>query len=456
MFLNSQGTKEVQLRHDTRYIYWHKEAEKIQVSWDTWNELVEDLQQKGKEVPDVVGSRSVRSLWGKDKSYKFDDNRKDPTLYVSEVVDGKQKLSVYFTYLDADKASRPKGAGSAGFNLMKSYFLEENGITMEQAFGEVAVKNGHTVFDKCVSRVKYAIYLRRSIKGMIVNNLYKADISSAWPSEICDDLPDRNKTKTVKGRVLPDEEYPIAYYVKSGHIAEYGKYDTHDWLDNIWYKEIESQSKDNFKPHKGHSQWETFETIDDDEEETVLFGKSKYTLRGPIEKLYTEKESANDIFTKMWAKAMLNAFIGYMRSNEYNPYHWMGHLSALAYARATNRMLTMADTLTKEGSLPIYMAIDSIIWTGNKSSLTSNKKLGAFVSEAEAARGVIINHGQYCLEKDGQLIFEKHQGIDSSVYDNKDISNLDEYIKQMGQPTQEKTTYDKEKHQFVIRRVINV
>ena len=456
MFVKNERAKIAQMRHDVRYIYWHKEAEKKQISWDTWNEIVDELKKNGREVPDVLGSRTLRSIWAVSKSYKFDDNTKDPTLYVNEVINGKQQFSVYFTYLDADKANRPKGAGSAGFNLIKKYFLEEYDIAAENVFGELQVKDGKTVFDKCVNRVKYAIYFRRSARGTILNNLYKADISSAWPSEICDDLPDIDNFLDVPGRVLPSEEYPIAYYVNSGHIAEYNKYDTHDWLNNQWYKDIEYQSKTNFKPHEGHEKWETFERIPDNEERTLLFGISKYSLRRPIERIYAEKEDKSDIFTSMWAKAMLNAFIGFMRSNEYNKYHYMGHISALAYARATNRMITMAETLTKEGNCPIYMAIDSIIWVGKKSSLTSEKKLGAFVSEAEAAKGVIINHGQYCLEKDGQLIFEKHQGIDGATYENKDITNLAGYIKEMGQTTQEKTVYDKSEHKFVRRRALNI
>lgn len=445
------------MRHNARYIYWHEEAEKLQIDWDTWNVLIEMLEKEGHKVPDTPGCHTVRMLWAKDKSYRIDENAKDPIVYVSEVKEGRQELTIYFTYLDAEKAKRPKGAGSAGFNLVRKIFLNQYGLTMAQAYGDKQIKEDREpLFHKCASRVKYAIYLKKAIKGYKFKKMYKADISSAWPTELCDNLPDGNDFQDLPGRVAPTKEYPIAYYVKSGHIAEYEKYDTHDWKDDVWYSEIEQQSKENFKPHKGHSKWETFETIPDEEERTILFAKSKYSLRRAIEKIYADKEDKSDIFKSLWSKAMLNSFIGFMRSVEWNKQHYMGHISALAYARATHRMITMAKSLTKEGNAPIYMAIDSIIWIGHKSSLTSEKCLGAFVSEAEDAEGVIVNHGQYCLEKDGNIIMERHQGIDDLTYEEMDIDSLDEYIDCMNTPTQLKTVYDNEKHKFITRRVMNV
>lgn len=454
---DSRDAKLKTLQHSKRYIYWHEEATKRQVSWDDWNAIVSLLESDGVKVPDTVGCKTVRALWAKDKSFRFDEGMKDPTLYVSEIKDMKQELTVYFTYLDGEKARRPKGAGSAGFNLIKKWFLEDYGIDMAKAFGEIENVNGKTLFDKCVNRVKYAIYLRGSVKGYKTGHMYKADISSAWPSEICDCLPNLREHKKVAGRVKPTAEYPIAYYVNSGHIAEYGRYDTHDWKNNKWYKDIEWQSKQNFKPHKGHDKWETFEDIADEDEVTILVPYSRYTLRGPIERLYQQKEDKTDIFQSMWAKAMMNSFIGYMRSNDWNSQHYMGHISALAYARATNRMLGIANTLEKEKNVPIYMAIDSIIWIGGESeTVDKEKKLGAFVSEAEDAQGIIVAHGQYCLEKNGKIVLERHQGIPENIYLEKGIDNLDEYIKEMNTATQDSVVYDKNTHRFVVKRRMNI
>lgn len=445
-----------QMRHDWKYIYWFKDAAKQQVSWDEWNELVELYKKKGHEVAEQRGCKTVRALWSKNRSYRFDDDRKDPTLYVSEIIGGEQVFSVYFTYLDGEKANRPKGAGSAGFNLISKLFLEYEGLTIAEAFGEIENKDGTTPFDKCVNSVKYAIYLRDLVKGQKLSNLYKADISSAWPSAICDDLPDLRNSKIEHGRVAPNKDFPIAYYLRSGHIAEFGKYDTHDWKKNYWYQLIEHQSKQNFKPREGHKTWETFAAIADEDEITVLVPHSKYNLRRPIEEMYAKKEDKTDIQLSKWYKAMMNSFIGFMRSNEWNRQRYMGHISALAYARATNRMLVMADILSKEGNTPIYFAIDSIIWVGKSSKLVQPKRLGAFVLEAAGADGIIVNHGQYYLEKDGKKLLERHQGIPEGIYSEKEIDNLDDYIREMNQGTQEKVVYDKDSHNFVIRRTLNI
>jgi hypothetical protein len=445
------------LYHKSKYVRWAQEAAKVQVNWDEWNELVSSLEEKGHLVHEQRGSKTVRSLWAKNKSYRFEDMSKDPTLYVREVVGGRPIYYVYFTYLDGEKANRPKGAGSSGFNTVNEKFLKLYGLTLREAFGEISCSNGKTAFDKCVNSVKYAIYLKESIKGLKLSNLYKADLSSAWPSAICEDLPDLPHAKYIKGYAAPTKEYPIAYYLKSGHIAEWGKYDTHEWRKNRWYGSIEHQSKMNFKPRKNHDVWETFEDVEEENEITVLVPISKYTLRPVIEDMYATKEDKSNIFNSMWYKAMLNSFIGFMRSNTYNPNHYMGHISALAYARATHKMMAMADILVSEGNTPLYFAIDSIIWLGKGSSLTTKtKKLGAFMEEATAAEGIIITHGQYCLEVNGKIILERHQGITSSDYIQKDINTLDEYIKNMNEPVEKIRGYDKETHRFIMTRRIKI
>lgn len=441
------------LFHKAKYIRWHDEATKVKVDWDEWNELVASFEKEGYLIQEIKGHKTVRSLWAKNKSYKFDDNTKDPSLYACKIVDGKPQYYIFYTYLDAEKANRPEKAGSAGFNAVNEKFIDLYGITLRDAFGEVENRNGITEFDKCVNSVKYAIYLKEMAKGYKLSRLYKADISSAWPYAICDDLPDLARAKHINGRVAPSEEYPIAYYIKSGHIAEYGKYDTHTWKKNQWYGAIEAQSKQNFKPRANHTKWETFADISDDEEITVLVPHSKYSLRQVIEDMYATKEDKTDIFRSRWYKAMLNSFIGFMRSNQYNKQHYMGHISALAYARATFRMISMADTLVKEGNLPIYFAIDSIIWMGKQSALTSkDKSLGAFVEEAADANGIIVTHGQYCLEANGRILLERHQGITTNDYEKQGIGSLEEYISFMNKSEEEVRAYDKNTHKFVMIR----
>ena len=47
IFSNCKDSKVTQLRHDVKYIYWHEEAERRQIDWDTWNALIEMLEKEG-------------------------------------------------------------------------------------------------------------------------------------------------------------------------------------------------------------------------------------------------------------------------------------------------------------------------------------------------------------------------------------------------------------------------
>lgn len=462
-FLNDvKADKLKQLKHDARYIYWAHDATKELVDWNDWNLLISNYKD-GHEVPEVKGCKTVRALWAKDKSYRIDDKstKNSISLYTSDIVEGKQILKIYYTYLDAEKAARvlpkgEKGAGSAGFNYLNKVFKEHTGLTLTEAFGSIQNHKGTTGFDKCVNRVKYAIYLDKRIQRKITPRMYKADISSAWPQEISYDLPDLNRYKLIQGYAPPTEDFPIAYYLKSGHIAEYGKYDTHTWQKDKWYSLIEQQSKENFKPRNNHEKWETFETIADNEEITVLCPLSEWSIKPAIDYMYQQKEDKSDLERSAWFKAMLNSMIGFMRSNDYNRGNYMGHIAAIAYARATNRMMNMARELEKEGNFPIYFAIDSIIWIGKETKLTSDKKLGAFVLEAADGRGVIANHGQYYIEKDGEKLIERHQGIPDNIYETLEIKNITDFCSHLCKGVIDAAGYDKETHHFIMKRRINI
>lgn len=431
--------------HQSKYIRWNDEATKIQLNWEEFNEISQWYQEHGKSVQENF--KTVRSIWQKDHTYRFDDGA-NPTLYISRMDGEKRVYEIYYTYLDAEKAYRAKGAGSSGFQKINELVIEDCGRRLQDIFGRIVNNGGTTEFDQCVRATKYAIYLNPSLKGRKLSHMYKADISSAWPFALCGALPTLVGSQRINGVAEPTAEFPFAFYLKSGHIAEFNGFDTRELRQNKWYKRIEEESKANFKPNKNRPQWHTYVEVEPEDEITILCPRADYDLEQALRKLYATKEDKTDPIASSWAKAQLNSFIGWMRSNQYNKFDFMGHLSAIAYARATWRMVSMADKLVEEGNTPIYFAIDSIIWIGKKSSLTSKKEFGAFVSEAENATGVIVNHGQYCIEQNGSIILEKHQGIDAMIYEGCGIKTLDDYIANMNSPVQEVLGYDKKTHTF--------
>jgi hypothetical protein len=119
-------------------------------------------------------------------------------------------------------------------------------------------------------------------------------------------------------------------------------------------------------------------------------------------------------------------------------------------------MIEMDEKLEKEGSCPIYFAIDCIIWIGKPSELTTTKKeLGAFVQEANDVKGVICGQGQYYLhDGKGKVIVEKHQGVPAAIYKKYKITNETDYVRYMGKATQIKEVYNTQTHKYEYKEVL--
>lgn len=174
-----------------------------------------------------------------------------------------------------------------------------------------------------------------------------------------------------------------------------------------------------------------------------------------ITKMFWVKENADNKKTRDWYKWMLNALIGFMRSEKNNSQHYQGHIAAVVYARAVAHMLKLIDVLISEGSTPIYFAIDCIIWMGKTSAAAvDNKDFGAFVKEWEDAAAVICGQGQYYATKDNVVMAEKHQGVKDEYYQQYNIKNMDDFVRIMGKAIITKEVFDPELNEFVEREVL--
>lgn len=118
-------------------------------------------------------------------------------------------------------------------------------------------------------------------------------------------------------------------------------------------------------------------------------------------------------------------------------------------------MLGYVEQLLSEHKLPIYFAIDCMIWYGEQSNITTDEaKLGNFMREATEADCAICGQGQYYLEKDGQVIIEKHQGVADKKYAELNIQNMDDFVREMGKPILYKEVYDKDLNEFIYKEVL--
>ena len=440
------------LKKDFRYIYWHEEAEKIRLNHEEYNAISQRLEEEGRKV--VSKYKTRRMEWMSGLSYKVDlETRKNnPTIYACEIIDGRLDYFIYYTALDEEKLDREEGAGHRGYNLLNEYIKEKYGKDLEEIYGVIPIVGATSWVSPCVKRIKYAFYVDEFILKKRLKGVYKADIKSAFPNALRGKMPNAHTAIKVDGVVEPNEEYPFAFYPKSGHVAVYKEFDTRVLRNNKWYLKFEKQNKTNCEKRK-----EEFITYNDGADtETILMKEAKYTMEYGINKLFWVKENADKEGTRNWYKALLNALIGFMRSEENNKQNYQGHLAAIVYARVIAKMIGYAERLEEQGNLPIYFAIDSIMWLGKESDVVDSKKeLGAFLEEAKDAKCVICGQGQYYLTTDAGLTIEKHQGIPKSVYQGYGIKNMDDYLKHMGRLTTFKEIFDPKTNKFIIKEIWN-
>lgn len=438
---------------DARYIYWAKEATKTRIDHEEYNRLSKFLKEHGK--PMTSGYKTRRIEWCYDCVYRFDleARRNNPTIYMSKREGEEYHYYVYFTEMDNEKLGRENGAGCSGWNTLDEAVRKRYKRGLAQIYGVLPVSGGNCWITPCTKRVKQAIYYDKFFVNKKIKNVYKADLKSAFPSALCGRLPDAKTAKMEMGRLAPTEEYPFAFYINSGHVAEYGVFDTHDFLTNKWYKQFVEANRQNCI--KRNEEFINFEDIADKDEITVLMRASNIEITEQVKKMFWVKENGDEKKTRDWYKWMLNALIGFMRSEQYNVAHYQGHLAAVVYCRVANRMLRLTEGLEKEGNLPIYFAIDCIMWLGKKSSLTSTiPELGNFMEEINGGSGAICGQGQYYITEPDKPTIEKHQGIAKSIYKSYNISNVDEYIARMGRITEFKEVFDPELNEFIQKEVI--
>ena len=424
----------------------------MRVNHEDYNRISEWLEKEGTPVKGIHKTRRVD--WFGDLVYRVDTTSRSyqPAMYVSEF-DGQNTLyTIYYTELDESKLDREDGPGHKGYNTLDGHFTKRTGLTMEQAFGTLPVVDDWAWVSPCVRNTKSAIWFDKIIKNRKLNKIHKADIKSAYDYALCGRLPNAHTAIEVKGRVAPTEEYPFAFYTKSGHLAEYGVFDTHELRKGKWYKRFEESNRINCKAR--NEEFITYAEVSDQDEITVLMKASPYTLDMDIGKMFWVKENAAEKKTRDWYKWLLVAMIGFMRSEKNNKHSYQGHLAAIVYTRVVNRMIGFAEALEKEGNLPIYFAIDCIMWYGEASSITTTEKsLGAFMKEAEMAEGVICGQGQYYITDANQTI-QKHQGVSASIYKKYNIENIDDFIKYMGSPLTTKEVFDPKQNKFIVKEVI--
>lgn len=295
-----------------------------------------------------------------------------------------------FHYTDeADETA----SGKTAYNMLQEKFNDMNNTTTVSLVSALSGKHhADEYFDikKCVP--VQIQYLCNRILGKVVDHVYKADLSSAFPTQIKGDLPTLKGCKRVKGRVEPTPEYPFAFYVRSHHIKIYGSYDSHE-LDSPFYSKFYCEHYD--------------DTIKDKYEETILCKKMSDKYHTALIKAF--EDCYNHRKEDSMNKLIMNATIGYFQKNS-NPQ--LSFLTAIIILRNNIDMIRRCNQLMEEGNMILFIATDSIAWRGKYSRVACEEKyMGSFTYEAKEARFLGYSPNTYQWEEPGKPTQTKHSGV---------------------------------------------
>lgn len=262
-----------------------------------------------------------------------------------------------------DSAVDDEKSGMQAYRAIEEKFNYYNGtksLALESIFSGRKYRPEYTLIKQCVP--VQIQYMNPGYKGKIVEGVYKADVSSAFPTQIIRDLPTLHGSITVPGRVEPSEKYPFAFYVHSHHILTLDGYDSHEL--NCWYYREYYKCDDN---------------VEDEDEKTILCPKMSEKYHEALKKAFIDcydHRKDNDL-----NKFYMNATIGYFQRNN-NPA--LSFISAIVILRCNIDMIRRCYQLEKEGNTILFIATDSIAWKGKLSSVAIDEKyLGSFTYEGK-------------------------------------------------------------------------
>ena len=307
-------------------------------------------------------------------------------------------------------------------------FTELTGKQMRYVFGVVDSERYQNLVPKP------AYYLNEEFTFENVEDVKMIDITSMYPWACSGRMPTVKGMKVVEGRVKPSAEFPFAFYLVSNHVAEYERFDTHDYFDQ---RKVPSELRDMLvtKLENGKKKLR-YEMIEDEAEVTVLMPVASEELTSTFNSFYEEKAAAKkDSIEYNEAKFIMNAAIGTFHKNpkkrgkeQANDYY---HIAAIAKGRANQRIIDTFNQIIEAGNIPLQVIVDGIIYIQQfKDSIgIVGKKLGEFNIEAEGA--VYRSNGKLnryvVADKEGKIIKAVVSGYEGAAEKIKALEDIDIY-----------------------------
>ncbi len=364
-----------QLEHKIKYIYWSKESISVHLTQEEFNNKVKSLE--GYTRIDYTTSRTPY----RDKVYAIKKKHNYLTLYMRE----DNKYIRYTTnWFDSNKV---QSKGSRAIHLIARKFKELTGTTMKSAFGTSSED-----YKRCIPKqftYQNTRYFDKQIRASSI------DACSHYPANMSGRLPDAHTAVEYRGTIEPNAEYPFAFYIKSGHCAEYGVFDTHDWYSydkSLWPSLFRLSKTDDFR----------HQTVKRDEDITILMKSASFSLFDTFNYYYKNKqEYAEDSKEYQDAKLVMNASIGMMHQKNYTNYRY-AHLVAIALCRANQKIL---DTIMNIGLVRIVqVCVDGIIYLGDKKYGNDIKALGEYYQEFTGIIGKVSSLNRYIFMDNDKVV----------------------------------------------------
>lgn len=375
-----------QLLKDLKYVFWKKEANPTTLSIRQMRDKCAELENAG----NAATTKTLRQEWREDGTYRIEERGYYRFLYVKE----KGEYKVYVTHMFNDAKNlgrRDERPGADAARIEQKLFKKLNGVDQRTAFGFC----DRALMASCVPKQLYYI-----APGSVNRNILhagKADFSSHYPASICGRLPNWKKSQTIEGTAAPSPDYPFAFYVRSGHSAEYAVYDTHDWLSH------------KLAPRLFGDRLAILPTAED---LTILCPASDYELTDTVRSLYDYKQRG-ELVDGIPAKAVLNCSIGYKHLANINaPQNRLDHLAAVAIARANQKMIDIFDRMPGQ---VLQIVVDCVIYKGAGTLGRDAKDLGQLYQEVTDAAFRMRGINQYIFIKNGSCPAYASSGLNDNI-----------------------------------------
>ena len=371
--------------------YSLKDFKIVKLTSSQTKELINSLDPEKEIKKDVY---SVKNF-GLNNWFKYIDKYSQDIAYIC--VHKEEGLIKYRCQLFSNEI---KEQSINAIKEISERFKKRTNVTFKKAFGTAEKE-----FLRCVPKQLYY-----SVDKEFFGLINSVDYSSDYPSQLCTTLPDSNTSIRLEGTVAPNEEYPFAYYINSGHMAIYNELDTHKWLLNIHFQE-----EDMFRYKTFNKFYDDLfhEELSGENDITILMKASKYNLKPEYEHFYELKDVDDS------AKRIMNKSIGQMHKRKYDCYKY-AHLAAVSIARANQKMFNLVKEIGFKNIIQIQ--VDGVLYTGeNKYGVEPKEKyLGSLVQEAYQYPCRWKQFGCYMIKNKYNIYKVKHLGF-SRMSDGRDI-----------------------------------